>query len=101
MKKIIFFAAIFQFTICNLQIQAQNIGINATGAAPAASAGLDVDFTNKGLLIPRVALTATNAVGPIAAPATSFLCTIPQLLGFLPTMFSQDIIIGMVQNGLH
>lgn len=71
MKKIIFFAAIFQFTICNLQIQAQNIGINATGAAPAASAGLDVDFTNKGLLIPRVALTATNAVGPIAAPATS------------------------------
>jgi hypothetical protein len=53
--------------------QAQNIGVNATGAAPAASAGFDVDFTNKGLLIPRVALTATNAAGPIVAPATSLL----------------------------
>lgn len=70
-KKIILFVAICQFAICNLKLQAQNIGINATGAAPVASAGLDVDFTNKGLLIPRVALTATNAVGPIAAPATS------------------------------
>lgn len=54
-------------------IIAQNIGINATGTAPAASAGLDVDFTNKGLLVPRVALTALNAAGPIAAPATSLL----------------------------
>jgi len=52
-------------------LNAQNIGINATGSAPAASAGLDVDFTNKGLLIPRVALTATNVAGPVAAPATS------------------------------
>lgn len=55
------------------KLNAQNIGINSTGAAPAASAGLDVDFTNKGLLIPRVALTAKNAAGPIAAPATSLL----------------------------
>lgn len=55
------------------QIFSQNIGINATGASPAASAGLDVDFTNKGVLIPRVALTATNAAGPIAAPTTSLL----------------------------
>ena len=71
MKKIILFAAICQFAIYDLQLQAQNIGVNATGAAPAASAGLDVDFTNKGLLVPRVALTATNAAGPVAAPATS------------------------------
>lgn len=52
---------------------AQNIGINATGAAPDASAGLDINFTNKGVLIPRVALTAANLVGPIAAPTTSLL----------------------------
>lgn len=51
----------------------QNVGINGTGATPAASAGLDVDFTNKGVLVPRVALTATNAAGPVAAPATSLL----------------------------
>lgn len=51
----------------------QNVGINITGNAPAASAGLDVDFTDKGLLIPRVALTALNAAGPITSPTTSLL----------------------------
>lgn len=71
---------IFPLILCGLALLpfgdagkgfSQNIGVNATGAIPAASAGFDVDFTNKGLLIPRVALTATNAAGPIAAPATS------------------------------
>jgi len=33
---------------------AQNVAINATGNAPNASALLDMDGTNKGLLIPRV-----------------------------------------------
>ncbi len=51
----------------------QNVGINPTGSTPATSAGLDIDFTNKGLLIPRVALTATNAAGPVTSPATSLL----------------------------
>lgn len=52
---------------------AQNVGINSTGSTPDATAGLDVDFSNKGLLIPRVALTATNAAGPITTPTTSLL----------------------------
>ena len=52
---------------------AQNVGINSSGSAPDATAGLDVDFSNKGLLIPRVALTATNAAGPITTPTTSLL----------------------------
>lgn len=51
----------------------QNIGINATGANPNASAMLDISSTNSGLLIPRVALTATNAAGPVTSPATSLL----------------------------
>lgn len=82
-KKIILFVVICQFSIYNLLLpllggsgwaSAQNIGINATGAAPAASAGLDVDFTNKGLLVPRVALTAANSNAPIGASiATSLL----------------------------
>jgi len=46
---------------------AQNVGINATGAPPHSSAGLDVNFTDKGLLIPRVALTARNSNAPIGA----------------------------------
>ena len=57
----------------NFSISAQNIGINATGAAPDASAGLDINFTNKGVLVPRVALTAANLAGPIAGPTTSLL----------------------------
>lgn len=50
---------------------AQNVGINTTGAVPNASAGLDVDFSNKGLLMPRVALTSRLDNTTIATPATS------------------------------
>lgn len=52
---------------------AQNVGISATGTAPEASAGLDVDFSDKGLLIPRVALVASNSESPVTTPATSLL----------------------------
>lgn len=74
MKKRLLLSSLFFLILCyGNHVFSQNIGINATGAAPAASAGLDVDFTNKGLLVPRVALTATNAAGPVAAPTTSLL----------------------------
>jgi hypothetical protein len=59
--------------IVSINAFSQNVGINGTGASPAASAGLDVDFTDKGLLIPRVALTALNAAGPVTSPATSLI----------------------------
>lgn len=58
---------------------AQNIAINADGAAPAASALLDVDAAalpaaaKKGMLVPRIALIATNVAAPVVAPATSLL----------------------------
>jgi len=51
----------------------QNVGINATGAAPVSSAALDVDMTNKGILIPRVALTSTNVFAPVTGTATESL----------------------------
>ncbi len=57
-------------------ISAQNIGINTTGAAADASSLLDIDASpgnNMGLLIPRIALTATNSALPITAPTTSLL----------------------------
>lgn len=54
-------------------ITAQNVGINSTGAAPNASAMLDIVASDKGLLVPRVALTAANVAGPITAPLTSLL----------------------------
>ena len=53
---------------------AQNIGINATGAAPAASALLDIDATGSpskgGLLVPRLTTVERDA---IASPANSLL----------------------------
>jgi len=52
---------------------AQNVGINGTGANPDNSAMLDVSATNRGLLMPRVALTATNVAAPVTAPATSLM----------------------------
>jgi hypothetical protein len=61
--------------LCLLAVKAdaQNIGINTTGAVPAASAILDLVAADKGLLVPRVLLTATNSALPVAAPAASLL----------------------------
>jgi trimeric autotransporter adhesin len=50
--------------------QAQNLGINATGTAPDASAILDVSSTTKGMLIPRM---TTLQRTDIASPATGLL----------------------------
>lgn len=52
---------------------AQNVGINSTGSTPNSSAMLDIDANNKGLLIPRVALTGTTDAVTISSPATSLL----------------------------
>jgi hypothetical protein len=54
-------------------ISAQNVAINTTGAVANSSAMLDVDATNKGLLIPRVALTATNSNAPIGGSVVTSL----------------------------
>jgi len=52
---------------------AQNVGINSSGVAPNASAGLDIDFSSKGVLIPRVQLTGNTDQSTISSPATSLL----------------------------
>ena len=43
------------------------VGLNTSGAPPNADAGLDIDIANKGLLIPRVALTGTANAAPMSA----------------------------------
>jgi hypothetical protein len=50
--------------------QAQNVAVNATGTAANTSAGLDVDFTTKGFLLPR--MTAAQRAA-ISAPATGLI----------------------------
>lgn len=52
---------------------AQNVGINATGAAPNADAILDIASTSKGLLIPRVSIGNVALAAPVTAPTTSLL----------------------------
>lgn len=68
-----------------IDLSAQNIGINATGLVPNTSAGLDVDFSNKGMLVPRVALTGTTDVSTITTPATSLLVYNTATAGTSPT----------------
>lgn len=70
MKKIVIIAI---SALCSLGLNAQNVGINTTGAPGNASAGLDVNFTDKGVLIPRVALSSRTSNAPVAGPANSLM----------------------------
>lgn len=82
MKKIILlttFSALFAASV-----KAQNVAINNSGAAPAPSAMLDIASTSSGLLVPRVALTAANAAGPITSPAVSLLVYNTATAGTIP-----------------
>lgn len=49
----------------------QNVAISPSGAVPNSSAGLDVNYPDKGLLIPRVALAVTTASTPLSAPVAA------------------------------
>lgn len=61
---------VFVFLILQISLCAQNLGIGPDTFDPDASAGVEIRFTNKGLLIPRLTLAQRNA---IASPATSLL----------------------------
>lgn len=65
MKKI--FISLFLST----SVYAQNVGIGTN--APDASAMLDITSTTRGILIPRIALSATNLAAPVTAPTTSLV----------------------------
>src|SRR6476469_3226275 len=49
------------------------VGINNANALPDNSAMLDVKSVNRGLLVPRIALTGNNDITTIPSPATSLL----------------------------
>lgn len=66
------FFSVTMFTSSDVMAQS-GVGINGTGAPANSSAGLDVDFSNKGVLIPRIALTSTTDVTTIPTPANSLL----------------------------
>ena len=52
-------------------VSAQNVGIGTT--TPHSSALLDMQSTSKGVLVPRVALSALNSSSPVTAPADALL----------------------------
>jgi hypothetical protein len=61
------------FLLCSTLSFAQGVGINTTSTPANPSAMLDVDNANRGVLLSRVSLTATNVAAPITAPANSLL----------------------------
>ncbi|PKP04146.1 MAG: hypothetical protein CVU11_05945 [Bacteroidetes bacterium HGW-Bacteroidetes-6] len=68
------FTAIVLILLTMSQVSwAQSVGIGSTVFTPAASSILEIQSTNKGLLIPRVALTQTTVAAPVTAPATSLM----------------------------
>ena len=81
MKRSPIFLAFLLLVASTLHAQ---VGINTTGAPPDASAGLDVSFNNKGLLPPRVALTAINSALPVTAPAVGLLVYNTAVAGTAP-----------------
>ncbi len=71
MKKILLVAGLFWIaSVINLFSQ-ENMGIGTV--TPDSSAILELDATDKGLLIPRVTLTGTNDATTISSPATGLL----------------------------
>jgi len=73
MKKILFYSVTL---LLGANLLAQNVGIGTN--TPDASAKLDVVDANRGVLIPRVALTNTTVAAPVTAPATSLAFNILQ-----------------------
>ncbi len=63
--------------------KAQNVGIGT--ATPNASAKLEITDANRGVLIPRIALSATNVAAPVTTPATSLLVYNTATAGITPT----------------
>ena len=62
------------FMVISITGFSQSVGISPTGATPPNStAGLDLNFTDKGLLIPRIALVSTTSFTPLTAHVAGML----------------------------
>lgn len=67
MRIIVFILGVLSFSIAF----SQNVGISNGIITPDVSAGLEVRYTNKGVLMPRVALTSVTDAATIPTPANS------------------------------
>ncbi|MEP6675717.1 MAG: hypothetical protein ABJA78_11195 [Ferruginibacter sp.] len=66
-----FFLTIIAITAISVTFSAQN-GIGIGTATPDSSAELDVFSSTKGLLLPHIALTASNVALPVLVPTTGY-----------------------------
>lgn len=69
MKRII--TSIILSSVSVSGLMAQNVGIGTS--TPDASAKLDITDANRGILIPRIALSSTTVAAPVTAPVASLL----------------------------
>jgi len=67
----LFFTGVLMVLVCGLR--GQSVGISSTVITPDGSSILEIQSNNKGMLIPRVALSATNVAAPVTLPATSLM----------------------------
>jgi hypothetical protein len=73
------------------RVFSQNVGINPNGTKPNANAALDIDFPDKGLLIPRVALNSTLNSSPLSAHVAGMLVYNTAIAGdVLPGFYYND-----------
>ena len=64
---------LFALLLFSKLVEAQNVGINTSGATPNASAMLDIVASDKGLLVPRFALSDITVAAPVTSPALSLI----------------------------
>ena len=70
-KWILFLTSIILFS--SRMTYSQGVSINSTGADPDVSAGLDISYTNRGLLLPRINLLSLTDAATITSPANSLI----------------------------
>ncbi len=73
MTKISISISMILLLITSFNLHAQNVGINSDGSSPDSKAMLDVKSSDKGVLLPRIALTGKNDNTTIISPTTSLL----------------------------
>ncbi|MCB0508147.1 MAG: hypothetical protein R2739_10820 [Chitinophagales bacterium] len=71
MKHVYTFLVFLSCYLGNALAQTGNVGVGTS--SPNSSSILDITSSNKGLLVPRVALTGTTDASTISSPATSLL----------------------------
>jgi len=67
------FIVLLVLVVLTKDISSQNVAINSSGLVADPSSILDLNSTNSGLLIPRIALSSTTIAAPVASPLTSLM----------------------------